>query len=126
MTDIVERLLAPAPHPVIGCECELCELSRLRNDADREIERLRTERNLWKERTEQGSLIIMGNVAENERLREQVAALQASSGYEASIAQVEIERLRAENNMLRSLIVDAPTEAERDELIARRALENKP
>lgn len=32
---------------------------------------------------------------EIERLREQVAALQASSGYEASIAQVEIERLRA-------------------------------
>jgi predicted RNase H-like nuclease (RuvC/YqgF family) len=33
--------------------------------------------------------------AEIERLREQVASLQASSGYEASIAQVEIERLKA-------------------------------
>lgn len=32
--------------------------------------------------------------AENQRLLEQLASLQASSGYEASIAQVEIERLR--------------------------------
>jgi hypothetical protein len=31
---------------------------------------------------------------EIDRMREQVAALQASSGYEASIAQVEIDRLR--------------------------------
>jgi len=29
------------------------------------------------------------------RLRERVASLQATSGYEASIAQVEIEKLRA-------------------------------
>lgn len=34
--------------------------------------------------------------AEVERLKEQVASLQASSGYEASIAQVEIERLEAD------------------------------
>jgi len=33
--------------------------------------------------------------AEIERLREQLASLQASSGYEAAIAQVEIERLSA-------------------------------
>ena len=31
---------------------------------------------------------------EIERLQEQVASLQAASGYEASIAQVEIERLK--------------------------------
>ena len=35
---------------------------------------------------------------EIEQLREQVASLQASSGYEASIAQVEIERMRATIN----------------------------
>ena len=33
--------------------------------------------------------------AEIERLKEEVASLRASSGYEASIAQLEIERLRA-------------------------------
>lgn len=33
--------------------------------------------------------------AEIERLREQVASLQMESGYEASLAQLEIERLRA-------------------------------
>ena len=43
--------------------------------------------------------------AEIERLRERVASLQASSGYEASIAQVEIERLRA---FITELTADCP------------------
>jgi dynactin complex subunit len=38
---------------------------------------------------------------EIERLREQLASLQASSGYEAAIAQVEIERLRALASVVR-------------------------
>jgi hypothetical protein len=39
---------------------------------------------------------VAGLREENERLKERVAALQASSGYELSIAQVEIERLRTQ------------------------------
>jgi hypothetical protein len=35
--------------------------------------------------------------AEIERQREQIASLQASSGYEASIAQLEIQRLHSQN-----------------------------
>ena len=38
----------------------------------------------------------------------------------------EIERLRAENDMLRSLLIDAPTKEERDELFAHRFAEPKP
>jgi hypothetical protein len=51
--------------------------------------------------------------ADNERLREQVAALQASSGYEASIAQVEIERLRAELDDARLMIAEWQRKADR-------------
>jgi hypothetical protein len=40
-----------------------------------EVERLTAERDLWKERTEQGSLIIKGNVAEIERLLESNGAM---------------------------------------------------
>lgn len=40
-----------------------------------------------------------GNRVEIERLRELVASLQASSGYEASIAQLEIERLTRRANL---------------------------
>lgn len=35
-------------------------------------------------------------------------------------AAAEIERLRAENDMMRSLIIDAPTKEERDEIFNRR------
>ncbi len=38
----------------------------------------------------------------------------------AAEGAAEIERLTAENDMLRSLIIDAPTKAERDELFDRR------
>jgi hypothetical protein len=69
--------------------------------------------------------------AEIERLREQVASLQASSGYEASIAQVEIARLRA---ALRGLLdevmcfaVDPPSAALNHAIEqAHAALEPKP
>jgi hypothetical protein len=56
----------------------------LPHEAADEIERL--EELLWQE---------AGNRVEIERLKERVASLQASSGYELSIAKLEIERLRA-------------------------------
>lgn len=69
--------------------------------------------------------IAMGVQADdNERLREQVAALQASSGYEASIAQVEIERLRAA--LTEAFEALNATEWSRAAAIISRALETKP
>jgi hypothetical protein len=53
--------------------------------------------------------VIVQLEADNERLREQVASLQASSGYEASIAQVEIERQRT----LHRISIDGRDEIER-------------
>jgi hypothetical protein len=63
---------------------------------------LRAERDQWKSDCE---------------LRSQTAIdrLEALRDCEA-----EIERLRAENDMLRSLIIDAPTKTERDEIFERR------
>jgi hypothetical protein len=63
--------------------------------------------------------------AEIERLREQVASLQASSGYEASIAQVEIERLLDALNAIECHSIDH-TDACRMAGKARVALEPKP
>jgi hypothetical protein len=61
---------------------------------------------------------------EIERLREQLASLQASSGYEAATAQVTIERLRA---ALQQIADDAtPGDDNYCSEIARAALEPKP
>jgi hypothetical protein len=61
--------------------------------------------------------------ADNARLKEQVASLQASSGYEASIAQVENERLEA---LLRRWIIWNGEDRHHDLLDeSRRALEAK-
>jgi hypothetical protein len=62
------------------------------------VERLRYAAEVW-----ENNVLVTQAADEIERLRERVAALQASSGYEASIAQVEIERLRA---LLQELIVN--------------------
>jgi len=53
---------------------------------------------------------------EIERLRERVAELQATSGYEDSIARVEIERLRAEGKLWKSRVDEACAVLERREL----------
>ena len=75
--DIVERLRdIYATHPIVV-------------EAAAEIERLTAE-------VTQDHALLVASAKEIERLRERVASLQASSGYEASIAQAEIERLRAE------------------------------
>jgi hypothetical protein len=59
---------------------------------------LRAERDLWKERTKQGSLIIEGNVAEIERLKatvEQWVDINAAAGKAITEAKAENERLKA-------------------------------
>ena len=82
MTDIVERLRRQASsQDMLTCEDML--------QAADEIERLTAE-------VTQDHALLVASAKEIERLRERVASLQASSGYEASIAQAEIERLRAE------------------------------
>jgi hypothetical protein len=67
-----------------------------------DAEKYRAERDLWKERTEQGSLIIEGNVAEITRLQAENAMLaempQEALNRMTAELRAEIERLRTTVN----------------------------
>ena len=92
-------------------------------DQTAELERLH-EDIAWKEKIIRTADVTMNKLrSENERLRERVAELQATSGYEASIAQVEIDRLRA---ALQRIADDGKNCQDYCRNQARRALEPKP
>jgi hypothetical protein len=67
LSDIVERI-------------KDADIDMMWRDAVAEIEWLRVERDLWKERTEQGSLIILENVKAVERLEAENAKLRKIIG----------------------------------------------
>ena len=122
MTDIVERLRRYHKDD---------EPPTLYDEAAAEIERL------WMQLADHGETITRlqeqltvvrelrdCDMREIERLNEQVAALQAASGYEASIAQVEIERLTA---WLQEIAREQDaTDADYFRAIARAALAGQP
>jgi hypothetical protein len=110
MIDIVERLRERDREAPFG---------NLLNEAADEIERLRTELAF---RAPEAKIVTTLRAERDQwksdcELRSQTAIdrLEALRDCEA-----EIERLRAENDMLRSLIIDAPTKTERDEIFERR------
>ena len=100
MTNIAERLLALQTEGMLPVIAEAAD----------ELKRLTAERNLWKERTEQGSLIIEGNVAEIKRLEllavnrlieiDRLTALVQSNDDITWELTGDNERLRAEHKSL--------------------------
>ena len=116
MNDIVERLRSQRTPALFETAREAAdEIERLRLEIERLTAELARIRGLPR---------LAALDAEIERLNEQVAALQAASGYEASIAQVEIERLTA---WLQEIAREQDaTDADYFRAIARAALAGQP
>jgi hypothetical protein len=76
------------------------------------VERLRGWVDRFELTTPLHKAMLLEAADEIERLREQVATLQATSGYETAIAQVQIERLRE------ALAKRQGPEGEREEMVA--------
>lgn len=98
------------------------ELARLRRENDALRTDLAREASLLVQRN--ASVALDNARAEIEKLRADLASIR--SVYDFAALEAKIAELRAENDMMRSLIIDAPTKEERDAIFNRRfAIEQK-
>jgi predicted ribosome quality control (RQC) complex YloA/Tae2 family protein len=99
--DIVHRLRNDMPQGIMRWR-------EIALEAADEIERLKTDAALWESRTKQGAEIIMGNVAEIERLMAEIKRLRAALEKIEEETERTCQQCRLIENIARAALEPKP------------------